>query len=118
MGEFLCRASAKQGTDPHWRNFPASHSFPWCWPIHRLELAVEHRNWAPFSPPECYASLLTVPRSSPSSRRTWSILTRVTCVLRSSSSGGVSARARLYTHTSLCPRQRYVLSLFWRTTCL
>jgi MFS family permease len=75
----------------------------------------------PYGPPFLLLNvtlvLLTVPRSSPSSRRTWLILTRLTCVLRSSSSGGVSARARLYTHTSLCPRQRYVLSLFWRTTC-
>ena len=62
----------------------------------------------PFFPPGYYASLLTVPRLSPSSHRTWSILTRVTCVLRSSSSGEASARARLYMHTSLCPRQRYV----------
>jgi Sugar (and other) transporter len=62
----------------------------------------------PFLLPGCYASLLTVPRSSPSSRRTWSIQTRVTCVLRSSSFGEASVHARLYTHTSLCLRQRYV----------
>src|ERR1700733_13567040 len=59
-------------------------------------------------PPRCCATFLTGLRLLPSSPRTWSTPTRLTCVLRFSSYGAVFARAHSCTRISLSPRQRYV----------
>jgi hypothetical protein len=70
----------------------------------------------PYGPPFLLLNvtpvLLTVPRSSPSSHRTWSTLTRVTCVLRSSSSGGGLCTCAFVYAYFLVPETKVRPSLF------